>query len=505
MSASRDPFSRREAGPSHVETGPDDGEGPAHLGTDRGVPPNPWAGHDPRRTADSEPHLGVPGAGPARRKTGPARIGGVLARLGIGLAAVLGLLVLFLVLIVATRGVWSGWAAWAVTLAIGAGLALWRGRRRMRGFAPVAVAAVLTVSVCVPTAGTEREYPSDAAVTPSGHWELSTGSRVAVYHYPPAPGVPHHATPLVYLHGGPVRSVSLMDHGFLRQLAGRGYDVHAFEHAGGGRSDLIPMADYSIDRSVADLEAFIDRLGAGPVDVLGFSAGGGVLARELAAPDAATRVHRAIIAEPGPMDGPTAAIDGPTGRPSARDLVSPPDGPRSTTVPRYAVAFGLMRLGLLPPDTGLIGQAEGVNAFTAADLGSDRASTYCAKDADRIPIEDSAENFSFNAAASMRIMETIKDSPSIAEPLGRSRVPAMLMMAECSQQKRGWGTAILAADPAIERTQYMPGVGHRMWNGLDDNDDRALAVIGAFLQGDPAPLPDYPKTADIPAFLAEGR
>ena len=28
----------------------------------------------------------------------------------------------------------------------------------------------------------------------------------------------------------------------------------------------------------------------------------------------------------------------------------------------------------------------------------------------------------------------------------------------------------LATDPAIERTQYLPGVGHHMWNGLDDNN-----------------------------------
>jgi hypothetical protein len=44
-----------------------------------------------------------------------------------------------------------------------------------------------------------------------------------------------------------------------------------------------------------------------------------------------------------------------------------------------------------------------------------------------------------------------------------------------------------------------------MWNGLDDNNDRAVAVIIAFLQGKPAPLPNYPTRDEIPAFLRAGK
>ncbi|WP_369222904.1 alpha/beta hydrolase [Streptomyces sp. R39] len=335
------------------------------------------------------------------------------------------------------------------------------------------------------------------------HWSLPTGSRVAVYHYPPANPGPRHPIPLVYLNGGPVRGISVLDHRFLQLLARQGYDVYAYEQAGGGRSDLLPMSQYTISRSVRDLAAFVDRLNKGKVDILGFSSGGTVLTRALADPRVAARLHRAIIAEPGPMDGPTARITGHKGRQSARGLAPAQSGPRSTHVPRYAVAFGLMRLGLLTPDTGLIGQAEGDNAFTAADLSSDTASAYCARDAHRIPAEDTAQNFSFSPAASLRIQQTVKDSPSIATKLRRSRTPAMLMIAECSSQLRQWETTVLANDPAIRRTQYMPGVGHHMWNGLDDNNDRAAAVITAFLQDRPAPLPNHPTRDEIPAFLRD--
>ncbi|MEU8057905.1 alpha/beta hydrolase [Microbispora bryophytorum] len=432
----------------------------------------------------------------------------LIGRLILAVLAVVGLAGLFLALTVLTDGARGGLAAWLTAFGAGVIAALWRGRGRtwpgrLWPFVPVIVAVALTASVCVPTAATTRQYPPDLPFVATRHWSLSTGSRVAVYHYPPAAGAPRRPTPLLYLHGGPVRSISVLDHRFLRLLAGRGYDVYAYEQPGGGRSDLLPMGQYTISRSVRDLAAFINRLNRGPVDVLGFSAGAVVLTRALATADVAVHVHRAIIAEPGPMDGPTAMISGQQGRPSARGLAPAPAGPRATRVPRYAVAFGLIQLGLLTPGSGLITQAEGVNAFKAADLGSDTASAYCARDAGRIPVEDTAENFSFGVAASLRIMKTIKDSPSIVSELKRSRTPAMLMIAECSSQVRQWETAVLAADPAIEPTQYMPGVGHHMWNGLDGNNERAAAVITAFLQGEPSPLRNYPARADISAFLRD--
>ncbi|MFI7367287.1 alpha/beta fold hydrolase [Streptomyces sp. NPDC050149] len=429
-----------------------------------------------------------------------------VGRLLVATAAAVGLVALFLALIVATDGAGSGLAAWSATVGVAVIAAMWRGRRRSwRGrlvpFLPVLVAAALTLSVCVPTVPTTRRYPPALSFVATEHWRLSTGSRVAVYHYPPTGQAPRQRVPLVYLNGGPVRGISVLDHRFLQLLAGQGYDVYAYEQAGGGRSDLLPMDEYSISRSVHDLGAFVDKLGMDRANVLGFSSGAVVLTRALAEPAIAGHLHRAVIAEPGPMDGPSARMAEQKGRPSARDLAPVMTGPRSTHVPRYAVAFGLMRLGLLSPDNGLVGQAEGDNAFTAADLGSDSASAYCARDAHRIPVEDTERNFSFSAAASLRIQQTIKDSASIAPQLRRSRTPAMLMIAECSSQVRQWQTAILADNPAIQRTQYMPGVGHHMWNGLGDNDQRAAAAITAFLQDKPAPLPDYPTRADIPAFL----
>ncbi|MFD2420285.1 alpha/beta fold hydrolase [Amycolatopsis pigmentata] len=423
------------------------------------------------------------------------------------MAVILAIVLVFLALTVLTDGRARGWLAWGITATLSLGVAALlaardRKRQARHVLVQTGVAAALTASVCVPSVPTTWQYPPDLPGIATQHWTLSTGSRVAVYHYPPPPGVTPHPVPLLYLHGGPIRGIALIDHTFLRQLAERGFDVYAYEEAGGGRSDPIPMPDYSIDRSVRDFSAVLAHIPGGQADVLGFSAGAVVLTRALAAP---SHIHRAVIAEPGPMDGPTAQLTGSPGHPTAAGIAPPPSGPHSITKPRYAVALGLVRSGVLSTQERMVGQAEVVNAFTPADLGSDTAASYCAKDADRIPVEDSDTNFSFNPLASLQVQDTIAHSPAITPPLGHSTVPAMLMIAECSHQLRQWETAVLAADPAITRTQYMTGVGHHIWNGLDDDNDRAATVITAFLDDQPAPLPNYPTATDIPAFLRDHR
>lgn len=434
----------------------------------------------------------------------------VLRTTAIHVTAVLALVVVFLAVVVLTGGAGRGWAAWTVTAMIGtatAGLLAARDRRRVavHMLIQTGLACALTASACVPTVSTSWQYRPDLPGVSSERWTLATGSRVAVYHYAPPAGVAHHGIPLLYLNGGPVRSIALIDHAFLRQLADDGFDVYAYEQAGGGRSDPLPMPDYTIDRSVRDLMAVLEHVPGRRADVIGFSSGAVILTRALADAASTVFIHRAVIVEPGPMDGPTEHLAGWIGSATAAGIAPPPGGPRSVSMPRYAVAFGLQRLGLLSPQDQMVGQAEAVNAFRAADLGSDTANSYCAKDAHRIPVEDSAANFSFNPAASLRIQETITHSPSIAPQLRASKVPAMLVIAQCSHQLRQWATAVLASDPAIARTQYITGVGHHIWNGLDDNNDRAASVITAFLDNKPAPLPNYPTAADIPTFLGEHR
>lgn len=413
-------------------------------------------------------------------------------------------LALFVVLIVFTNGALLGWVAWATCALLAVALLVRRRGRGHRIGAPAVgavVAAAVAATVCIPLVPLDHRPPPPLPGVAMETVRLATGSDVAVYHYPArarARGT------LVYIPGGPFGTIGSATHAFLRLLADRGYDVHAYEPAGGGRSALLPMGDYTLQRTTDDLAALLARFGR-PVDVLGFSGGAVTLMHLLARPDAASLVRRAIVAEPGPMDGPTAALTGAKGRPNAAGLTPGPSGFRSTTTPRYGVAFGLMLLGVLPYDTGLITQAEGVNAFTEADLGTESAGGYCAADADRVPAPEGPGNFSFNAAGSLHWQRTVRSSPSIADALGESSVPTMVMIAECSAQIREWETRAITSLGRLERVQYLPDVGHLMWNGLGHSNDRAAAVVGAFLSGTPAPLPDYPRPADVPEFLAAGK
>lgn len=97
-------------------------------------------------------------------------------------------------------------------------------------------------------------------------------------------------------------------------------------------------------------------------------------------------------------------------------------------------------------------------------------------------------NFSFNPAASLQVMASIRQSPSIGAELGRSQTRAMLLTGECSAQMPGWNSAILGADPRMRRV-ILPGVGHHLWNGLDDHNARAADAIASFLAERPPSRP----------------
>lgn len=293
----------------------------------------------------------------------------------------------------------------------------------------------------------------------------------------------------------------MVDHGFLAELASEGRDVYLYEQAGGGRSDVLPMGEYSLNRSLDDLYAVLDRIGE-RVDLMGYSAGGILVAQALARAEAQEHIASAIMVDSGPMDGPTAAIEGGVGRPNARGVADSPAVGIGVPPLRYGVEFGFTRLGLLSPKNALMGQEEALNAFGPEYLGSEVASFYCAADADRVQADDSPENWSFNVLASLAMHRDIRSSGSIAEALGQSSVPEMVMIGECSTQTRAWSGAIIQAYPAVERVQFMPGVGHQIWNGLDDNDERALDVVTAFLNGEPAPLPNWPTRDDLDIYLS---
>jgi pimeloyl-ACP methyl ester carboxylesterase len=100
---------------------------------------------------------------------------------------------------------------------------------------------------------------------------LSTGSTLATWTIP-APK-PMHKTPVVFLHGGPGMFTTAKQFGHGDVFRTAGFDTLYFDQAGGGRSARIEAKYYTIERAVADLEAFRITKGADKLVLWGSSYG----------------------------------------------------------------------------------------------------------------------------------------------------------------------------------------------------------------------------------------
>ena len=132
------------------------------------------------------------------------------------------------------------------------------------------------------------------------YWSLPTGSRIAYSLYQPPAGVPVRPEPIVFVHGGPGLSAFDTDHAFYRQFTQDGFRVYLYDQAGSGLSDRLPhVADYTVERFVADIEAIRQQIGAERLILIGHSMGGTLIAHYAAAhPD---HVAKLIFHSPGPI------------------------------------------------------------------------------------------------------------------------------------------------------------------------------------------------------------
>ncbi|WP_292930208.1 alpha/beta hydrolase [Novosphingobium sp. PASSN1] len=135
---------------------------------------------------------------------------------------------------------------------------------------------------------------------------LPSGSRVATWTLPAASDRKHQ-TPIIFLHGGPglyVEDRRLEEGAVFRQL---GFATIYFDQAGGGRSDRLPVAEYSFARAVADLESLRVSLGQDRVILWGNSYGAALAA--VYAQQFPGRVAALILTSPGMFPGLDARRD----------------------------------------------------------------------------------------------------------------------------------------------------------------------------------------------------
>jgi proline iminopeptidase len=158
----------------------------------------------------------------------------------------------------------------------------------------VGVVAGTTILAPVPDEPTVEEGRPDPS-----YWDLSTGSRIAYWHFPAGDAEPD-ATPIIFVHGGPggYASGGTIEH--FEQLAEFGQDVYVYDQAGAGLSPNLPLDEFTVERTVADLLAIQETIGSAKIDLIGHSAGGYVVEAYTAAH--ADRVEHVALISPGSYD-----------------------------------------------------------------------------------------------------------------------------------------------------------------------------------------------------------
>jgi proline iminopeptidase len=375
----------------------------------------------------------------------------------------------------------AGW----VVLAIGVGVAsrvLPAGRRARGGLVALVVLSLIGGFVLL--------WPGSTAVPappPGIRWvDLPTGSRLA-YQELPAIG-DREEPPVIFLHGGPGVADMAGDLPYLRRLADAGWQTYVYDQYGAGRSArAADPTDYSLDRAVADLDAFRQAIGTPQVDLLGYSWGSTLAAAYLAAhPD---HVARVVFASPGPMVGGASDVTDLLGRTEPGQVAAVLG---QALQPRALLTWVLDQVDPRAAHA-YAGDAEMDARFRAIGAAAAPA-LYCSP-----PRSTAADggDVGFYANATLLRSSAWRD-PHAA--LRRSNTPALVVKGSCDYVS--WSSATDYRDtlPGAELV-YLPGAGHRAYA---ERPDAFFAAVTAFLAGQPLPVAPYSAAAAPPDFEGPG-
>jgi len=130
------------------------------------------------------------------------------------------------------------------------------------------------------------------------YWQLPTGSVIAYSEYDPPQGVAVKPEAIVYLHGGPGVRQGPFDQDIYGSFAANGFRVFLYDQAGSGLSGFLPhLRDYTVARSVADLEAIRQKIGVEKMILIGHSWGSTLAASYMA--KFPTHVAKVVFHSPG--------------------------------------------------------------------------------------------------------------------------------------------------------------------------------------------------------------
>jgi len=372
--------------------------------------------------------------------------------------------------------------------------ALWRTNRPARlaamtsGVLTVAFLIALYLLILRPTP------PRYTDVIPADHaksWRLSTGSVISYQEFLPPAGMAVKPDPIVFIHGGPGARFAPFDSEAYGSFAADGFRVYLYDQAGSGASALLPhIRDYSIARSVEDLEAIRLQLHAEQMILIGHSWGSMLAAHYMA--KYPTRVSKVVFNSPGAL----AHYEGASADMSRTDL-----GPQVTSLPPLRLLAGLLLMEKNPDAAEQLlpqREAQEMTGPFLMEVTRYGKTLVCKGDSAKLPqviagIKDQPDNPGFNGYVSDRYLEeasTARADPRAA--LRGNRTPAILLYGECNYL--AWqGSVDYRNTFANLKIFYIPKAGHYI---QFEQPELMGKVIRNFLLDQADAIPPYTRDAD---------
>ncbi len=347
-------------------------------------------------------------------------------------------------------------------------------RRRTVAASTVGLTVLFTAAALVPLNGAASPPPR----TPGERFvTLSTGSRIA-YTKVPARGVAR-PDPVVVVHGGPGTPDMRGDSAYFGQLAAAGFAVYVYDQFGSGASARAKDPDeYTMARTVADLEALRRHIGAEKMLLIGHSYGGRIAATYLARHPG--RVSRIVLSSPADL-APSAGGASLLGPLTVRQKLGVF---AAMARPRIQLAYSLLQVNPTAAHA-LVGDGEVDGDFEAV-YDRSRPALHC-------PGQDPGPRLrGVGFYANQYPQSPTRDRPADPRPaLARTATPALVIKGSCDYLS--WSSA-LGYLKALPRSTlfYLPGAGH---NAYQDRPARYLAEVRAFLTGHRLPIPAHRGTA----------
>ena len=318
------------------------------------------------------------------------------------------------------------------------------------------------------------------------YWQLPTGSLIAYSEYDPPAGVVVKPDAIVYLHGGPGVRQGPFDQDIYGSFAANGFRVFLYDQAGSGLSGFLPhLRDYTVARSVADLEAIRQKIGVEKMILIGHSWGSTLAASYMA--KFPSHVSKVVFHSPGQI----WQLEHDDYDYSRTDAGTP-------GLPRLRLLAALL-LRDRNPDAAekLVPQLES-EILVVPSFRKTLGTVVCSGDYNKLPQDlitalDGHENPGVNPYVLQELIpdtEHAEGDPHTA--LRENRTPAILLYPECNYLSWKGALGYRATLPNL-KIYYMPRAGHYI---QFEQPELLKRVILTFLLDQPDAIPPYTGNAD---------